>query len=74
MKMLVKNHLKTPIQIFPGDHVTVTHKRGSAERVVADWGVKESGSYNTAFVAELEPGDIGFSRGYVGGIAQEETV
>jgi len=68
MRMLSKNRLKTPIRVCPGDHVRVSSKG----TVVADIKVREPDTFNTAFIAALDPGDMGFARGYVGGIAQEE--
>jgi hypothetical protein len=38
---------------------------------VADIAVKAAATFNTAFIATLEPGEAGFEHGYVGGIAQE---
>jgi len=72
MRMLVKNRLSDPIRVFPGDHVMVTHRQGRNERVVADIKIREADSFNTAFIAAVEPGEMGFARGYVGGIVQEE--
>ncbi len=72
MKMLVKNHLTDPIRVFPGDHVQVRHTCGDRSRIVADIKVREAGSFNTAFIAALEPGEMGFEGGYIGGIVQEK--
>lgn len=73
MKMLVKNRLNNPICIAPGDHIQVCHTRGDQSRVVADIKVREAGSFNTAFIATLEPGEMGFECGYIGGIVQEKA-
>lgn len=72
MKILVKNHLAEPIQTFPGDRVRIKHRRGGgAWREVAVIEITEPTTYNTVFIAQLEPGEAGFERGLVGGIAQE---
>jgi len=73
MKMLTKNRLGNPIRVCPGDRVTVRHDRhdGLVE-TVAEVAITEAGTFNTAFIAKLEPGDMCFSRGLVGGIAQED--
>ena len=71
MRMLVKNRPKETIALFPDDHVQVSLERSGERRVVADIKVREADIFNTAFIAALEPGGMGFARGYVGGIVQE---
>ena len=73
MKMLVKNRLREPIRVLPGNHVAVTHVHNGCSRTVADIKITAADTFNTAFIATLEPGDMGFARGYIGGIAQEEA-
>lgn len=73
MKLRAKTLLSEPIRVAPGDHVHVVHRRGDRERIVADLCIREADSFNTAFIMELEPGDLGFARGFIGGIAQEDT-
>jgi len=73
MRILVKNRLNDPIRVFPDDHVQVSHECNGHRRVVADIRIKEADTFNTAFVAALEPGEMGLARGYIGGIVQEET-
>jgi len=71
MKLLVKNRLNDPIHVALGDHLQVSHECNGRRRVVADFRIKVADTFNTVFIAALEPGDMGFARGYIGGIVQE---
>ena len=51
--------------------VRVIDSRNGKHIVLAEIDITERQEFNTAFIANLEPGEAGFERGIVGGIAQE---
>lgn len=76
MKLRCKNKLDHPIRAVPGDTVNVvyTQTKGGKEilsKVVAKCLMDKEMMFNTAFIYELEQGDLGFEQGFIGGLAWE---
>lgn len=46
MKILVKNHLKEPITVSPGNHIQVRHTRNEETRVAAGIKVTKPDTFN----------------------------
>jgi hypothetical protein len=72
MKLLEKKPLRYPINAHPGDTVIVTYSKDGKQYEVAKAAITRDMTFDTAFVAELEEGELGFHSGIIGGMALDQ--
>lgn len=71
MKILNREQLDRPVYVMPGDTVEVTQSNPlTGEVVLTQHRIEKCDRFDVAFIAEIEPGDLGLEAGYVGGIGR----